>query len=175
MKKQTYMTTAELWDFCKIGVLAQEAQEIAEKTPVKEWRQRLKTCSTLMAKTMLERLEVMDEKQRISAERRKDHTTIRFISNDAVRIAPDRKHEPTLTISTEMLFDILDLAILSCFKCPQGECVKGCKWREHFHTLSIEPMRTEVAEGECEYSTNKVGEAYAVTPQYQKVDIPDKR
>ena len=30
------MTTAELWDFCKIGVLAQEAQEIADRTQVKE-------------------------------------------------------------------------------------------------------------------------------------------
>lgn len=174
MKKQSYMTTSELWDLCKVGVFAEEAASIAERTPVKEWRKRLKTVSTLMTKTMAERLACMDEKQRISAERRVNHTNIKFSTSDSVRIRPQDKHEPTLTISTEMLFDILDLAILSCYKCPQGECVKGCKWREIFHTLSIEPMRIEVATGECEYSVNKVGEAYAVTPQYKRVDIPDK-
>jgi hypothetical protein len=133
----------------------------------------MKTISTLSAKIMWERLQALDEKQAVSAQRRKDHTTIRFISNDTVRVTPQQKYDETITVNTETFFDILDLAILSCYKCTQGDCVKDCKWREHFHTLSIEPLRIEVKDGECEYSTNKVGEAYAVTPQYKRVDIPN--
>lgn len=166
MKRDSYMSKNELTDFMKIGVLAGEAAAIAERTPVAEWRRKLKCVSTYCEKIITERLMSLDRRQLESVKRRKDHTEIMLLTSDQNRV---ERHsgEKEITISTEDLYDLLDLAMLSCMKCPQGDCVKECHFRDVFHRLGVPPSRTNPADGECEFRYNN--EILCVTPQYKEI------
>lgn len=169
MKREAYMSKNELLDFLKVGVLAGETEAIAERTPEKDWRQKLKTMSTYAKKILDERLAVLDKKQLETVSRRKDHTELVLYTSDQRRLNSknDDKIEESITIGTEDLYDVVDMALLSCMKCPQGDVCRTCNMREVFHRIGVPPVRTNPEEGECEFRTDN--EIKCVTPQYKRI------
>lgn len=176
MNKQPYMSAAELISWLKLGVLCGEAETIAEQTTdkdCKEWRRKLKTVSTYLNNIVMERLKFLDKKQLMSVQRRKDHTNIVMLSSDKRRMDKSYKDddssniEEEITLATEDLYDVVDMALLSCFKCPQGGCVKNCRIRPVYHRIGVPPIRTAPKDGECEFRLDN--EIACITPQYQKI------
>lgn len=167
MKRESYMSKGEFLDFLKIGVLAGEAEAIANRTPEKDWRQKLRTISTYADRILKERLEPLDKKQLVAVSRRKEHTELVLYTSDQRRLnnSNDDKIEEEVTISTDDLYDMVDLALLSCRKCPQGEVCAKCQFREVYHRIGVPPLRTNPADGECEFRSDNVPES--ITPQYR--------
>lgn len=177
MKKSSYCGKDELLDVLKMGVFMSECEDIANKTPVKEWAQKLRTVKTYCGKIFDERLKALDDKQKATVLRRYNHTVIKFYTSDQNRIAAknDNKPETEVTVSHDDLFDLLDLAMFNCMACPQGECIKQCYYRDLFHRLGVIVSRDETAEGECEFSLNKVGEVREARHRLLKSDFVNDR
>lgn len=173
MKRQSYIAAKELMDLFRVGIMAAEFRSVAERTPEKDWAKKLKIMATYCENIMNERLACIKDLEQVkSVKRRYAHTEMKFISTDDWRSNKDKyEKQDMLTVETEVLYDLLDLAMLTCYKCPQGKCVKDCHWRKHFHTLAVPPFRTEPAEGECEFRYDPVGDARNVSPQYRTVEL----
>lgn len=168
MKRQPYMSRPELIDFLKIGTLAGEAEAIAERTSEKDWRQKLKTIATYANRITDERLKTLDKKQLSTVERRHKHTILKLVTTDQDRYEPnDGKPEERITVNTDDLYDIVDLALLSCRKCPQGDVCAKCEFRTVYHRIGVPPIRTNPAEGECEFRSDN--EIACITPQYKRI------
>lgn len=175
MKKEPYMSKNELLDWLKMGVLAGEAESIANRTPVPEWRKKLKCIATYARKIVNERIAVVEKKQLPALSRRQKHSTLMLYTSDQIRLNEDNigKPETSITLATDDAYDLVDFALLSCAKCPQGGVVAGCKMRDVYHRIGVEPMRTNPAEGECEFKLDN--EIRCITPQYERVRNEEHR
>lgn len=163
------MSSNELLDYLKIGILAGECEIIAERTPEKDWRTKLKCMASYARRITEERIKCCEPAQILSVARRVKHTRMLLASTDQVRTSNLSKDVDTTTIAVDDMYDLVDMSLLSCLKCPQGDCVKDCKLRQTYHRLSVMPYRENCADGECEFRMEPVGEVRAVTPQYQKM------
>lgn len=159
MKASNYMNAAALVEFLKLGVLASELEVIANNTKQtaktqqeREWARKMRTSSTMMNNVIKERLEVLDQKAKDSVERRNKHTKMLMESKDNVRVAPADK-SPHITVSSDDLTLIAELALMGCGACPQGKYVKDCPYRDMFHRLGIPIGREDVQDGQCEFMT----------------------
>lgn len=166
MNKEPYMGRAEMLTWLKIGTLAGEADSAAKSTKDKVWHRKLKCVATYCQNIIEERLKYLDPKQIEVLKRRRRTTEIKLFTSDQKRARTD---EPNITIETEDLYDLLDLALKACFCCEQGCYVKDCKWREVFHRLDVMPLRTNPKEGECEFRLDN--EQFFLTPQEYKVEM----
>lgn len=177
MKKSSYCGKEELLDVLKMGVFMSECESIADKTPVKEWAQKLRTVKTYCSKIFDERLAALDDKQKATVLRRYKHTVIKFYTSDQNRIvaSQDGKPEEEVTVVFDDLFDLVDLAMYNCMACPQGECIKNCYYRDLFHRLGVMVSRDNPQEGECEFSLNKVGEVKEAKHRLLKADFVRER
>lgn len=173
MKRQRYIATNELMDLFKVGIMAAEFRTIADKSSTeKDWQKKLRMMATYCENIMNQRFECLDADAAKTVKRRYEHTEIKFISVDDWRSNRNRyEKEGMLTIEAECLYDVLDLAMLTCYKCPQGACVKDCKWRKRFHELAVPVFRTEPKEGECEFRYEPIGTVRNVNPLYRTVEI----
>lgn len=173
MKRQRYIATKELMDLFKVGIMAAEFRCVADKTASeKDWAKKLRIMATYCENILNERLACLDPEQALTVKRRYEHMEIKFYSTDDYRCNKQKyENESTITLEAEVLYDLLDLAMLTCYKCPQGKCVKDCRWRKHFHQLAVPPFRLEPAEGECEFRYDPIGEVRNVTPQYRTVEL----
>lgn len=168
MNHDPYMSRNELLSFLKIGSLAGEAEEIAKNTKDKEWRRKLKCVATYCEKIIVERLSYLDKKQLESVNRRRQHTQLMLLTSDQKRIR-EGKIEESITLETEDLYDIFDLAQKACLCCEQGKYVESCHWREVYHRCGVPPYRTNPKEGECEFRCDN--EPEYITPQEYKVEM----
>lgn len=177
MKRQSYCGKEELLDVLKMGVFMSEAEAIAEKTPEKDWAKKLKTVKTYCSKIFDERLAALDDKQKGTVLRRYKHTSIKFYTSDQNRIVSknDDKPETNVTVSTDDLFDLVDLALFNCKSCPQGDCREKCYYRELFHRIGVLVNRTDPKDGECEFSNNQVGEVNAPKHRLLKSEFVAER
>lgn len=175
MKRETYMSKNELLDFLKVGIFAGEAGAIADRTPEKDWARKLKCIATYAKKITDERLAVLDLKQLQTVKRREKHTEMLLFTSDQRRMNKqnDGSIESSITLATQDLYDIVDLAMLSCLKCPQGEFRKKCHWREVYHRLGVPPLRTAPKDGECEFRWDN--EQRAVTPEYAVMEMAEEK
>lgn len=159
MKASNYMNAASLVEFLKVGILASELDIIAAntkktaKTPMeKEWARKMRMAATMMENVIVERMTALDQKARDSVERRNNHVRMLMESKDNVRVAPTDK-SPHITVSSDDLTLIAELALMGCGACPQGEYVKDCPYRDMFHRLGIPIGREDVQDGQCEFMT----------------------
>lgn len=168
MKRSTYMSKDEMIDWIKVGVLASEADAIAARTPEADWRKKLKTAATMCSNIITERLRALDRNQLKSVVRRKEHSSLRLYTSDQLKVDTERERlEPNITLETEDYYDILDMALLSCMKCAQGEVVTDCRMREIYHRLGVPIARENPKVGECEFRADN--EVKSITPQYRKM------
>lgn len=168
MKKATYMSSNELRDYLAVGILAGEAEAIANRTDVPEWRKRLRTASTLCSKVINERAEALDKKQLLTVARRNKNTELIMKSVDQKRLP--RVFEKEVSISCDDLYDLLDYSLLECYSCPQGEaCVGKCHMREVYHRLGVEPLRMNPLPGQCEFRGED--KPMAIAPDYKRTNL----
>ena len=94
---------------------------------------------------------------------------IKVYGYDDVRVDKS-DHDRSVTVKFEDLLTLADAALLECYSCPQGDCVKNCQYRMAFHSLGLNcgAARENPADGECEFRFNN--EQKHVTPQYERVD-----
>lgn len=153
MKRATYMTTEEMIQFLKIGILSSECRVIADKTSEKDWVQKMRCAATYCEKIVKERLACLDPKQIRSVERRNNHSCMKLYTSDEVRMDKQQDGVPyeSVTIHINDLQSLVELALCSCQSCPQGACVKECEYREIMHRLSIPVARDNPTPGECEF------------------------
>lgn len=170
MKRESYMSKNELLDFLKIGILAGEVEIIAKRTPEKDWQRKMKCAATYLGNIVNERLKALAPEQLQTVSRRNKHTEIKLFTSDQIRLQGESRMEDAVTVDTDVLYDVVDLAMLSCFKCAQGDLVKDCRFRKHFHTIGVSVCRTNPKEGECEFSTSAIGEVKCVNPQYLEIN-----
>lgn len=168
MNHDTYMSRSELLAFLKLGTLCSEVDLIVKTTKDKEWRRKLKCVITYCEKILEERLSYLDKTQLESISRRRKHTKLMLLTSDQKRIRED-KVEESITVETEDLYDIFDLAQKACLCCEQGEYVKTCHWREVYHRCGVPPYRTSPKEGECEFRNDN--EPRYLTPQEYRVEM----
>lgn len=175
MKRQGYCGKDELLDVLKMGVFASECEVIADRTPEKDWRQKLRTMKSYAMKIFEERLAVLDIKQKATVLRRYQHTSIKFYTSDQNRIRcdDDGKPESHINIAHSDLFDLLDLAAYNCMACPQGKCIEECYYRELYHRLGVPVYKDNPGHGECEFGYHKVGESD--TPTHHLLRIKEER
>lgn len=169
MKRATYMGKEELMNFLKISALAGEVEDAIKYCKEKDWRRKLKTIVTYVDNIQSERLQALDKEQAATIERRFEHNKILFNTSDKYRIAQKDfgKPEEEITVNTEDLYDIVDMALLSCMKCPQGDICATCNIRKILHTWGIPVIRTNPAAGECEFRSDN--DIKCVTPQYRVI------
>ena len=151
MKRSSYMSRNELYSFLKVGSMAGELEVIANQTPEKDWRQKLKTASKYLENITLQRLQCLDPVQLVSVARRKDSAKLVMVTEDANRYegVPEEK----ATVSVEDLQDLAELALCTCKVCKQGDIVKDCRFRLAMHRMGIMPAENLEQEGPgiCEY------------------------
>lgn len=157
MKRSSYMSKNELIDFLKIGVLAGECAAIAERTPEKDWRQKMKTAATYLGKITEERLFALDVAQLLSVDRRRKTTQIVLHTEDQKRFTTVEKE--VVSVDLDDLETLAELALNSCMACPEGECVKACRFRLAMHKLGITVAREDAVDGRCEYKYQSVTKA----------------
>lgn len=159
MQAKSYMNAASLVEFLKVGILASELDIIAANTKKsakskteKEWARKMRTAATMMENVITERLEALDQKARDSVERRNKHVDILMESKDSIRVGRGDK-STQITVSSDDLTLIAELALIGCGACPQGKYVENCPYRAMFHCLGIPIGREEVQDGQCEFMT----------------------
>ena len=159
MQAKSYMNAASLVEFLKVGILSGELEVIAANTKKtakskieKEWARKMRMAATMMENVIVERMTALDQKARDSVERRNKHTKMLMESKDNVRVAPTDK-SPHITVSSDDLTLIAELALMGCGACPQGKYVKDCPYRDMFHRLGIPIGREDVQDGQCEFMT----------------------
>lgn len=157
MKASNYMSSTAIVEFLKIGILASELDIIAAntkktaKTPMeKEWAKKMRTAATMMENVIVQRLEVLDQKARDSVERRNNHIQMLMEAKDTVRIGANDK-STQITVSSNDLTLIAELALIGCGACPQGKYVKDCPYRAMMHRIGIPIGREDVQDGQCEF------------------------
>ena len=169
MKKAAYMAKAELMQFLKLSVLWGEVEEAVKTTEEKNWRRKLKCICTYLDNILDERLRGIDKEQLQTDERRSKHSCLKLYTSDQNRTIQDNQLEEKITMATEDVYDLVDMALLTCYRCEQGGCVKDCKIRRILHTIGCPPIRTEPQQGECEFTTNAAGEVKSISPQYKRI------
>lgn len=165
MKANPYMNAAALQELLKVHSLGCELEKIAAKTKgdaktamEKKWAKHMKMSSTLLSQIVDERLTALDEKQRISVERRVNNSAVSIEARDTIRVGS--VPQSTITISSDDLTTIAELALMGCGACPQGKYVKDCPYREMFHRIGVPIGRDEVQEGQCEFMTRDEPKVY---------------
>lgn len=159
MKQSNYMSSNALIEFLKIGILSSELDIIAANTKKsakskteKEWARKMRTAATMMENVITERLEALDQKARDSVERRNKHVRMLMESKDQIRVG-NSDNGPQITVSSDDLTLIAELALIGCGACPQGKYVKDCPYRAMFHRLGVPIAREDVQGGQCEFMT----------------------
>ena len=170
MNHNPYMARAEMLEYLKVGILAGEAENIAMTTERfdKKWAQKLRTAAKYCQNIITERLKYMSKEQVLTLSRRNKHTEMFLLTSDQKRIREDRE-EVSITVETDDLYDLLDLAMKSCLCCEQGEYCKSCRYRSMYHRLGVPPLRTNPKDGECEFRCDN--DAMYITPQEQIVEM----
>lgn len=171
MKHARYMSKPELMNLLKLCALAGEVEAAIQHCDDKNWIRKLKTTITYIDNIVAERIAELDPAQAVTVERRMQHNKVVFYTSDQRRLNQknDGKPEEEVTISTDDLFDLVDISMLSCMKCSQGDLCKTCEIRKMYHTLGVIPIRTNPAEGECEFRADN--EVKSVTPQHRKMVV----
>lgn len=170
MKRTPYMSTAELIQFLKIGILSGESRAIATQTTDKIWKRKLNCVATYCEGITKERLACLDAKQLRSVSRRNSHSTMKLYTSDECRIDQQQDGVPyeAVTVSIDDLQTLTELAFCSCQSCPQGACVDGCEYREIMHRLGIPVARDNPKTGECEFRTDN--KMTVVRPQVYELE-----
>lgn len=157
MRATPYMSSPALVQFLKLGILASEVDGEAEVTKKsakteqeKKWAQKFKTCATYLENIIQERISALDPKQIAGIQRRKAHTKLLLFTTDQLRAEVNKPNE-NVTITYDDMATLCELAFMTCNVCPQGEFVKGCRYREMFHHIGAPVGREEVKEGQCEW------------------------
>ena len=169
MNHAEHMAKNQLNEYMWLSCCRQIFERILETTEDKSWRQKIKTCDTLIDKIINERWQDLSAVEQPKVWRRIQQIKIKVYAYDDARV--DREdYGRTMTISQDDFFDLVDAASLNCMGCPQGELVKECPRRKLFHRLGLScyAHREQPEPGECEYRYNN--EQYAVTPQYTKLE-----
>lgn len=175
MNKEPYMSRNEFSSWVKLALIAGECEALCkttDKKKCKEWHRAFRYCATVLGKAMLQRVDYVDAKQAEAVMKKwRDMKEITFEkSSDGQILTKDiQATNGKVTVDVEDLYDIIDLAQLSCLKCRQGEFVKECKWRQVFFNVGITPYRTSPKEGECEWRLDN--EQRAVTPEYIRAEL----
>lgn len=168
LRKTPYFTSDELIQWMKLATLCGELDASSKETQDKEWRRLMRCSFGMIWKVVQERIALIDEKQKRSVIRRREHSKIKMITSDEERVPNQSDTQEHVTIAYEDLLDLTDLALNSCCACPQGECVKDCYFRKVMHRLSLPVCRDELKAGECEFNWRAVGETEQVVPQNQR-------
>ena len=169
MNHAQHMATNQLNEYMWLSTLRQICERVLKTTEDKKWRQRIKTCDTLISKIITERWDDLSDVEKPKVWRRIKNIGIKVYAYDDARV--DREdYGRTMTIAQDDFYDLCDAATLNCYGCPQGECVKECPRRKLFHRLGLacHALREQPGAGECEFRHNN--EQYAVTPQYKKLE-----
>lgn len=169
MNHLEYMSKPQLDEYMWLSACRQIFERILKTTEDKKWRQKIKTCDTLLDKIISERWEYLSDVEKPKVWRRIQQIKIKVYAYDDARV--DREdYGRTMTISQDDFFDLVDGASLNCMGCPQGDIVKECPRRLMFHRLglSCHALREQPQAGECEYRYSN--EQYAVTPQYRRME-----
>lgn len=169
MNHAEYMSKPQLDEYMWLSACRQIFERILVTTEDKKWRQKIKTCDTLIDKIINERWQELSSIEQPKVWRRIEKIRIKVYSYDDYRV--DREdYNRKKTISQEDFFDLVDAASLNCMGCPQGDIVKECPRRKMFHRLglSCHTLREQPESGECEFRGDN--EQYAVTPQYKRLD-----
>lgn len=165
MNHAGYMAKSQLDEYMWLSAARQMFERILATTEDKGWRQKIKTCDTLIDKVIKERWCYLDTVEQKKIWRRIQQIKIKVYAYDDARVDKEDLGR-TLTISQEDFLSLVDAASLNCYSCPQGDVVKNCPRREMYHRLglSCHQLREGVKPGQCEFRFND--EQYAVTPQY---------
>ena len=171
MKKSAYLAAAEMQQFMWLSAFVQAMDEMIKTTDVPEWNRRFKTIRTYLKKTIAERMDSLDKVEEKKVLRRANNMGIKVYSYDDARVDRD-DYGRKVTVDFEALLTIADAALLECYSCPQGDCVKDCQFRKAFHTLGLScgASRTNPAPGECEFRFDDT--VKHVNPQYKRVNEP---
>lgn len=174
MNKTPYMSRNEFSDWIKLALFAGECEHFAKTTKDKEWHKKFKCCATWLGKIMMDRLDYLDPKQCLAVHRKwKDMKNVTFEKTSDGKICTKdiQANNGKVEVDIEELYDLIDLAQLSCLKCRQGSFVQECKWRQIFYNCGITPYRTDPKEGECEWRLDN--ERRAVTPEYMRAELEE--
>lgn len=169
MDHTKYMSSSQMIEYMWLSTMRQICERVLKTTTDKAWRQRIKTCDTLISKIITERWNDMDKMEQDKAWRRIQKIGIKVYAYDDARV--DREdYGRDVTIKFEDLLELADGCSLQCMACAQGDLVKDCSRRKMFHRLGLHchKSRENPGPGECEYRYNN--EQYAVTPQYRKLE-----
>ena len=152
MNRDSYMSKGQMIEWLFVASMAGQCAELANNTPDKSWRQKLKACATHLGKITDERLACLAPDQLMSVVRRRQTCGVILQYDDQKRAATGKKE--TVEADLNDLETMAELALYSCTReCIQGDCVSECQFRKAFHRLGIEPARENVTDGQCEFVT----------------------
>ena len=163
MKAKPYMSSNDILEFLKIGCLAGECRNAAERTKKtatteqeKDWAKRLKSAATNLAKVVDERMACVEPMQAKTVKRRWNNSDLRLYTSDQIRIDEQqyKKVAEDRTITWEDFAFMGEMALLHCELCPQGEFVEDCEYRQTFHRVGIPVTRESVKPGQCEFCSD---------------------
>lgn len=141
MKRERYMSKAELtsWLFC--GAIAGQLAAIAKTTKEADWLRKIKTAATYMENITNERLQCLDKDQLMSVIRRRKGTSVVMHSEDKDRYSKVEKELVTVDLDDlETLAELaLDTCRERCMRDRRADLVKSCPYRKAYHRLGIEP------------------------------------
>lgn len=149
MRRAKYMSREEMLQWLKIGVLAGECAAIADQTDDKAWHKKLRTMATYAQQITDERLQCLEPEQVSSVARRNKTAKMIMLTEDRERY--DKIEKEKVYNDLEDLETIAELALNSCQICPEGSCVKDCRFRLAMHRLGIAVASDNPAPGKCEF------------------------
>ena len=131
---------------------ALKTKKYAKTAEDKEMAKYLKLASSYLYKAFNLKLSLLEEEPRQEMEERKDYTILKVVPYDAVRVQQAMRMRSLVSLPTQDLMNVAELAMIGCHNCPQGEFVKKCIYRKSLHACGI-PISPKEAEGpgRCEF------------------------
>lgn len=159
MNERQYITTEEKYELVliaaaayNVGKYAANTKEFAKTPKEKSWAKRLRTAATLMNKCVLEKLDQLNAGQKKDMSVRMGGCLLKVVPFDQAKIQKKMRGRDLHTCYEEDLMKVLELALIGCHNCPQGEYVNKCPYREALHACGV-PISKREAEGagRCEF------------------------
>lgn len=135
-----------------IGNYADETKKHAKTDEEKRWAKYMRTAVTFLEKVIDEKLMTMDEKQLANIVRRRGMVNLKVVPYDSIRVHKIMDHASDVLVKRDHLLSVMELALMGCHLCPQGEYVKKCPYRQSMHECGI-PINVNESEGpgRCEF------------------------
>lgn len=139
-----------------LGNFAEATKKHAKTEQEKRWAKWTKTAVTFLEKVIDEKLMTMDEKQLANMVRRRSTVNIKVVPMDSIRVQKIMDHASDVLVKRDQLLSVMELALMGCHCCPQGEYVKNCPYRQAMHACGV-PISVNESDGpgRCEFRSEE--------------------